>query len=133
MIADHLFEPLIITPSLFKDLSQDSVISQVWQRALSELKACDRLIVGGYSFPPTDFYARKLFLEAFVDRQPREVVVINPDPVVENRVRELTHTKPCRFDNLEAFIRQYGDHHTLIDEWDVRFVERFRTYIGGPV
>jgi len=131
MIADHMFEPLIITPMLFKNLNQDTIIVQIWQQALAELKACERLIVGGYSFPPTDFYARKLFLEAFADRQPREVVVINPDSRAESLVQDLTHMKPRRFDNLDAFIREYGDHHALIDEWDEQWVRSFRRQPGG--
>ena len=131
MIADHMFEPLIITPMLFKNLNQDTIIVQIWQQALAELKACERLIVGGYSFPPTDFYARKLFLEAFADRQPREVVVINPDSRAESLVQDLTHMKPRRFDNLDAFIRECGDHHTLIDEWDEQWVKSFRRQPGG--
>lgn len=126
MIADHLIEPLIITPMLFKDLNEHSIVVQIWQRALKELKACERLIVGGYSFPPTDFYARKLFLEAFADRQPREVIVINRDPNMEPVVQGLTHVSPRRFENLDSFIQQYGDHHTLIDEWDERWVRSIR-------
>ena len=113
MIANHLIESLIITPMLFKNLSETSIIVQIWRRALRELRACERLIIGGYSFPPTDFHARKLLLEAFADRQPREVIVINPDPNIESVVHGLTHVKPRRFENLDAFIKQYGDHHTL--------------------
>jgi len=124
MFADHLIEPLIITPMLFKNLGQESIIVQIWQQALAELRECDRLIIGGYSFPPTDFYTRKLFLEAFADRQPKEVIVINPDCIIEKVVYDLTHVEPQRYDNLDAFITD--NHHDLIDPSDERFVERFR-------
>lgn len=124
IIADHLIEPLIITPVLYKNLGQNSIIPQIWQQALQELKACDRLIIGGYSFPPTDFFTRKLFLEAFADRQPREVIVIDPDPneTIEKVVYDLTHVEPRRFENLDAFITD--SHHDLIDPEDERRVER---------
>lgn len=132
MIADHLIEPLIITPMLFKNLEQDSIIVQIWQQALTELKACDRLIIGGYSFPPTDFFTRKLFLEAFADRQPGEVIVINPDKRIEQVVFDLTHVEPQRFEDLAAFIN--SNHRELIDPWDEQYVERFRKeWIKGGV
>jgi hypothetical protein len=63
-------------------------------------------VVGGYSFPPSDFAMSKLFLDAFVDGRPEELVSINPDRSVAGRAAEL-----CRFgrmppirENLEEFL-----------------------------
>ena len=98
-------EPLIITPVLHKELS-NKLIRRVWERAREELETCKRLVVGGYSFPPTDFATRRLFLEAFSDNALEELVVINPDTSVVGLVKDLCHfTKPvvvCK--NLEEYL-----------------------------
>ncbi len=39
-------------------------------------------MIAGYSFPPTDFHVRRLLREAFSDRSPHELHVINPDSAV---------------------------------------------------
>ena len=65
-----ILEPVIVTPMLYKNLGGDGLIGQSWRRARWELSECRRLVVGGYSFPPTDFAVRKLFLEAFVEDPP---------------------------------------------------------------
>ena len=97
--------PLIITPVLHKNIGGHSFINKIWRRARQELKECKRLIVGGYSFPPTDFYTRKLFLEAFAEHTPEEIIVINPDTRVVQLVKDLCHFKKpvlvCS--NLEEF------------------------------
>lgn len=121
VLGDQILEPIIVTPVLYKDLNADSIIRQTWQRARRELTGCKRLIVGGYSFPPTDFYARKLFLEAFAERPPDEVVVINPDKRVIEAVDNLTHFKnPIRYDDLDEFVARHGEYRKLVDEWDVK-------------
>jgi len=101
-----IIEPLIITPIINKEISSDSIIFKIWQKAQDEMSACKRLIVGGYSFPPTDFHTRRLFLEAFSSQKPEEIVVINPDTSVVQLVKELCHFKKpvlvCK--DLEEFI-----------------------------
>jgi SIR2-like domain len=85
-------EPVIIPPLLYKDFREHPFPS-VWNAALDSLRECETLIVVGYSFPPTDFRTRRLFLEAFSGHAPTSVVVINPDPAVAGAVRHLTHFK----------------------------------------
>lgn len=108
-LGGEIIEPVIITPILHKVLSTDSLIRQMWSQALAELSACKRLVVGGYSFSPTDFHTRRLFLEAFVDKVLHEIVVINPDTSVVGVVKDLCHfRKPvvvCR--DLDEFISLY--------------------------
>ena len=65
--------PFAISASVASEPS----ILELRRRAKDKLRACGRL-VGGYSFPPTDFATRRLFLEAFSNRTPVELV-INPD------------------------------------------------------
>lgn len=86
----RILEPLIVTPTLYKDYWQYP-LSAVWQRARDELKDCRVVVVGGYSFPPADFAARKLFLEAFSDHTPDQLIVINPDTSVVQLAKSLCH------------------------------------------
>jgi hypothetical protein len=101
-----LLEPLIITPVLNKNLSKEP-FPEIWRRARQELAECNRLVVGGFSFAPTDFAIRRLFREAFADHSPGELVVINPDTSVVRLVKDLCHyQKPvlvCR--DLGEFVR----------------------------
>lgn len=101
-------DPIIVTPALYKDLS-DPLLKAIWQRALAELKVCHRLIVGGYSFPPTDFGVRKLFLEAFVENVPEELIVINPDTSVGELIKNFCHFKKSVlvFRDLSEFVERY--------------------------
>lgn len=85
-----LLEQLIITPVLNKDVDREP-FAHVWRRAKEEMRECERLVVGGYSFPPSDFATRRLFLESFSGRPPDELVVINPDTSVVRRVKDLCH------------------------------------------
>jgi hypothetical protein len=107
-IDGWLLEPLIITPVLHKDLSP-GLFGQIWSMAKAELKACRRLVIGGYSFPPSDFHTRRLFLEAFEEHEPEELIVINPDTSVVETAKTLCHfNKPvvvCA--SLEEYIDQY--------------------------
>ena len=87
---DTLLEQLIITPVLNKDVDRKP-FAHVWRRAKEEMRGCERLVVGGYSFPPSDFATRRLFLESFVGGPPNELIVINPDTSVVQRVKDLCH------------------------------------------
>jgi len=107
-----IIEPIIITPVANKQLSQTPIIPIIWKKAAEELASCKRLIVGGYSFPPTDFHTRRLFLEAFSDHSPEEIVIINPDTRIVQLVKDLCHFKKpvlvCR--DLDEFITSYTKH-----------------------
>ena len=97
--------PLIITPVLNKPGLRHPLISKVWYRARRELGECQKLVIVGYSFPPTDFHVRRLFREVFADHSLDELVVVNPDSGVSHLAKEL-----CNFqrpvivcDNLNEF------------------------------
>lgn len=82
-----------MTPVLYKDLRGTGPEGQTWRRARDELLGCHRLVVAGYSFPPTDFAVRRLFLEAFADGPPEKLVLVNPDPSVRGTAAGLCHFK----------------------------------------
>jgi hypothetical protein len=91
--------PVIIPPLLIKEFDKRP-FKEIWRTALESLSCCQRLIVVGYSFPPTDFRTKRLFLEAFADHDLVSLVIVNPDvkkidtgeqsSVVE-MARHLTH------------------------------------------
>lgn len=79
-------EPLIIPPVLRKSFDSHP-FPDVWNCALESLSSCRTLVIVGYSIPPTDFRIRRLFREAFdVNHKPEELVIVNPDPSVAERV-----------------------------------------------
>jgi len=89
-------DPLIITPTLYKeeyfrDPQFGRVFTPLWKMAREALSQCRRLVVIGYSFPPTDFPTRKLFLESFSERSPEEVIVVSPDTSIVQTVKDLCH------------------------------------------
>ena len=103
-----LIEPLIITPVLYKaQFYKHRVFSDIWKQAQKELSTCKRLVVVGYSFAPTDFHVRKLFLDAFCNNSLEQLVVVNPDTSVVQTVKELSHfSKPvlvCK--DLQEYLR----------------------------
>ena len=102
-----LLDPLIITPVLYKaQFYEHRVFSNIWEQARNELSTCKRLAVIGYSFAPTDFHVRKLFLDAFCEKPPEELIIVDPDTSVVQTVKDLTHfSKPvlvCR--DLEEYL-----------------------------
>lgn len=82
--------PVIIPPHLHKNYSQPP-FAEVWSRARETLSRSQTLIVVGYSFPPSDFAIRRLFLEVFADHTLSALVVVNPDRSTVELVRHLTH------------------------------------------
>jgi len=109
----EIIEPLIITPTLYKNYSGNVLISSVWEQAKKLLDGCNRLVIGGYSFPPTDFAVRKLFLEAFESHSPDEIIVINPDTSVVRAIKDLSHfDKPILVcEDLDEFVKLYRNEN----------------------
>jgi hypothetical protein len=101
-----ILRPLIVTPVLYKDLGGKGPVGQSWRRAREELSDCRRLVVAGYSCPPTDFAMRRLFLEAFVDGPPKDLVSVNPDRGVAGAVASLCHfgKRPIVRESIEEFL-----------------------------
>ena len=103
-------DPIIITPILYKEkLFNDPLYSRIltplWKKAKVALSNCKRLIVIGYSFPPTDFMTRKMFLEAFSDTKLEELTIVNPSENAIDKVKDLCHFKdPVTFKNLEDYL-----------------------------
>ena len=100
--------PLIITPVLDKPYNAIPLLDAIWSRARQELTQCKRLVIGGYSFPSTDFHVRFLLREAFSDRGPKELCVINPDTSVIGVAKDLcNYAGPVlTCSNLDEFMKR---------------------------
>jgi hypothetical protein len=111
--------PIIVPPVVYKQniLQEEwaTHLQQLWARAKLSLSRCKHLIVIGYSFPPTDFHMRQLFLEAFSDNELESLVIVNPDTSVIQKIKSLCHFgKPvtaCK--NLDEFLKWRDDKKIL--------------------
>ena len=92
---DHkgwFIEPIIITPILYKDkYYNEKPFREIWESARKALSKCEKLVVIGYSFSPSDFTTKQLFIESLVESSLKELVVINPNHDLVKVVKELCH------------------------------------------
>jgi hypothetical protein len=88
----RFIDPVIITPVLNKDAFYRSApFPTIWRHAGDALSRCKKLVVIGYSLPPTDFAFKRLLLEAFSENDLTDLAIVNPDSSVVARVKELVH------------------------------------------
>lgn len=105
-INNEILEPLIITPVLYKRLRHIEAIYSTWKKAKEKLSNCKNLVIGGYSFPPTDFHTKRLFYESFKDHTPKNIIIINPDTKIIKTVKDLCHFSKSVLDfkNLDEYV-----------------------------
>ena len=120
------FRPLIVPPVTDKSRHYGkSMLRRLWHFAREVLSASDRVVILGYSFPPTDYEARFLLREAFGSHtgrlREREVVVVNPDGGADYRKRTAASLLNCDAtfvnDDAMAFIRGHlggGTHSRTV-------------------
>jgi hypothetical protein len=84
--------PLIITPTRYKDkYYNEKPFKELWITAKTHLSKCEKLVVMGYSFSPTDFATKQLFLESFKENNLKELVIVNPNFSLVKVVKNLCH------------------------------------------
>lgn len=93
-----LYKPLVIPMTLHKQAYyKHPAIKGVWGKAWRELSKCKNLVIIGYSFPTTDFHIKKLFLDSLSGHNLEELIIVNPDTCVVQRIKDLTHfQKPVK-------------------------------------
>jgi hypothetical protein len=114
-LPEQLFiDPIIITPELYKTyyfptFIYNNIFQILWDKAKQGLSNCESLVTIGYSFHPTDFRTKKLFLESFsINDNLKELIVVNPDKGVAEKIAGLCHfkvDKSIQYDSLEDFVR----------------------------
>lgn len=106
----NVLEPIIIPPILFKEQEiRKSIFQELWNLAKKSLLECEQVIFIGYSFPETDFYTKKLFLEVFSENKNIEVTIVNPDQAIGKKFQELVNFEKSikTYTNSEEFIKNY--------------------------
>jgi hypothetical protein len=90
--------PVLVPPIHNKQALIRRFLPQVWADAQEALLECDRLVLYGYSLPPTDIEAEMLFGRSIFRNAALDVVdVINPDPDSAGRYARLVPSKPMRW------------------------------------
>jgi hypothetical protein len=78
---------MIVPPTTAKsEFFDNAVVRQLWRGSFEGLRAAERIFVVGYSLPPADLLVRSMLSDAVGDA---EVWIVNPDPEVERRFREI--------------------------------------------
>lgn len=77
--------PSLIPPVFEKSTFLAKHYREIWEAADSALQKATLVVVWGYSMPPADFHAVRLFQRAARVARPR-LIVINPDPNALGRV-----------------------------------------------
>lgn len=67
---------LLVPPVLNKQYNAYPFIKRIWNTAAKEIQNADRIIIWGYSFPPTDFYSNWLLNQT--GKNLKELIIINP-------------------------------------------------------
>lgn len=100
---------VLVPPILHKSYGQPSM-RLLWNTAELELGGADRVVVIGYSMPPTDFRSELLFRSALGDKKVL-VNVVNPDRQILNRFESL-----CRPIKQLLTVTHYTSLEEFLDE-----------------
>lgn len=104
-------DPILVTPVLDKEVLFNEplyshVFAPLWKRAAEALASCKRLVIIGYSFSPTDFRAKRLFLESFANNDLEELIVVNPNRSAVEKAEALCHFKNAKvFPDLTSYMK----------------------------
>jgi hypothetical protein len=111
-VPDHVF---IVPPIAAKMDIPLTSLKHLWSDAASRLRKCDTWIVWGYSFPATDTITTVLLKTAVARnrKSKKRILVINPDPSVQERVSRSLHKKVLvrQWFSVERFLL---DHEAMI-------------------
>jgi hypothetical protein len=112
-------DPIIVTPVLYKDeYFKQKPFVETWDQARNALSHCDKLIVVGYSFSPSDFTTKQLFLESFTSDNLKELVIVNPNHDLVKVIKELCHFGGgvVWFSSLADYLKTFSGSVTLESE-----------------
>jgi hypothetical protein len=86
--------PLIIPP-IYAKQALINLIQPTWNEARQALETCDRVVFFGYSIPPADIEAEKLFQRGLnANKTLVRLELINPDPSSAARYATLLPKTP---------------------------------------
>ena len=103
-LIDRKGVPVIVPPTWNKIITRELI--DVWRQAVEALSKATKIIVIGFSMPPTDLHFKYLLAAGMRENLSlREVVFVDPSPSIETRARTLFAPRE-------------------VDKGNVRFVQR---------
>jgi len=101
--------PLIIPP-IYAKQALIHLVDPAWASARRALEQCDRLVFFGYSLPPADIEAEKLFQRTITaNSNVAALEIINPDPGSASRYAALVARRPLRwYADVDQFVASGG-------------------------
>jgi hypothetical protein len=130
------FHPLLVPPTWRKDISVD--LSATWQAAVTALRTATRIIMLGYSVPPTDQHFKFLLAAGLQDNiSLRKVFFVNPalaEPETGKQLKERLFglLRPEHFDQGVVEIVATGIREFLAGPRNFGS-ESYRARIGRPL
>ncbi|MBD5781057.1 SIR2 family protein [Pelagicoccus sp. NFK12] len=101
----------IIPPESSKAYDDDGIIGNVMKNAYKDLRSASRVVVIGYSLPPSDQHAEALLRFGVKKDAIGSLVIVNPDRIARRRLRSALQrgmhstTKVHSFDYLSEFVQ----------------------------
>ena len=102
--------PLIIPPTPNKPITATSLFKFLWTLAYEYMHEAKRIVIVGYSCPPTDTLARTMFSQ-FGSSNLEEIFVVDPDATALKNYREMIDPKTA----ARAKWRYYSDINAYIE------------------
>lgn len=98
----------VVVPPLARKPVSESPFRRVWAEARVRLRSARRLVVIGYSLPPSDYLVRALFRADLNPTRLTELLVVDPSSAVADRFVQLLRGPPRKimtFSSFEEFAR----------------------------
>jgi hypothetical protein len=102
--------PVVVPPVYAKQPFLEGLMGPVWREARDNLTMADRVVFLGYSLPPADIEAEKLFQRALRHNESsRWIDLVNPDPGAAGRYASaLPHVPLRRYETIQQFLASGG-------------------------
>jgi hypothetical protein len=109
----HELKLPVIIPPIYAKQSFIHLVAPAWIEARRALERCDRMVFFGYSLPPADIEAEKLFQRAITANSDlRAIEIVNPDPLAPSRYATLAPRKPLRwYPDLDRYLAETPFEH----------------------
>jgi hypothetical protein len=132
-VVQRQLVPQIIPPTWKKD--SKGAFDEIWSSALRSLSAATRVVIVGFSIPPTDLHFKYLLAAGLRENYSlREIVFVNPSPGLEEVQRrseglfanQAHNAAKVRF--VDATIEQF-----VGQGWDKKFVWSIGRSLPGSI
>lgn len=109
-VPDDDESPLIIPPIPNKPITASSLFQFLWTLAYEYMHEAKKIVIAGYSCPPTDTLARTMFSQ-FKSRKLEEIFVVDPNAMALKSYRDMFEPRTA----ARAKWRYYPDICSYID------------------